>query len=56
MSDEDMGQKDANGLPDDVAASLSGVMEAINSLQDFLKGVDIDVAGETAEETHEDKH
>lgn len=56
MSNEDSAQKDVNVLPDEVAASLSGVMEALSNLQDFLKESGIDVAGETAEETHEDKH
>lgn len=54
MSDEK--PKDLNDLSDEVAASLSGVMEALNNLQDFLKEIGIDVAGAPAEETHEDKH
>lgn len=56
MSDEDNKPKELNELSDEVAASLSGVMEALSNLQDFLKEIGIDVAGETAEETHEDKH
>lgn len=54
MSDEK--PKELNELPDAVAASLSGVMEALNNLQEFLKESGIDVAGETAEGHNEGKH
>lgn len=56
MSDEDNKPKELNELPDAVASSLAGVMDALSNLKDFLKESGIDVTGDAEEESHEDKH